>query len=157
MYLFCTTSIMNIFSSLSLALPHCLLAVTIPPEIPVLSSPPTIVKVNQAHLELQFLSWEASPDSGDKPSSYMYVVEMRREGTEDWQELRVFTGPESENVKVQLQYDFLESVTYDIRVIPILVHEGISYRGYGAETTFTVPVPGTVPLPTSVILTIHLS
>ena len=125
--------------------PHHLFAICFLAELPVLPSPPIIVKVNETHLELEFVSWEASPDSGDRPSSY--VVEIRREGSGHWQEVRLLYRHESGNVTVQLRYDFPMSVTYDIRVIPILVHEGISYRGYGAETTFIVPaMPGVASL-----------
>ena len=103
--------------------------------IPALRTTPTILEVNQSYLEFMFLT----SNSGDRPSSY--VVEIRREGAEDWQEVRVLSESESGNVTVNLQYDFQVSATYDVRVIPIFEYDGETYRGYGAQATFTVPIP----------------
>ena len=68
-----------------------------------------------------------------------YVVEIRREGTEDWEELRVLYGIQSGNVTINLQYDFQVSATYEVRVIPISVYNGV--RGHGAQVNFTVQAP----------------
>ena len=78
-------------------------------------------------------------NSGDMPSSY--VVEIRREGTDDWQELRVLSGSESGNVTVNLQHDFQVSAIYEVRVIPIFVYDEVPYRAYGAMASFTVHAP----------------
>ena len=107
--------------------------------LPALRTKPTILEVKQNYLKFVFLSWEASPHSGDRPSSY--VVEIRRAGTEDWQEQRVLSGLESGNITVSLQYDFNASATYEVRVIPILTYEGVFYQGYGIQTTFTLEAP----------------
>ena len=97
------------------------------------------MKVNETHLELEFLSWEASPDSGDRPSSY--VVEIRREDTEDWEELRVLSGSESGIISVTIEHNIKVTATYEVRVLPILTHEGTDYQGHGVPATFTVTAP----------------
>ena len=100
--------------------------------LPALIMTLTILEVNQNYLEFVFLV----SDSGDRPLSY--VVEIRREGNENWQEVRVLSGSESGNITVNLQYDFQASATYDARVIPIFEHDGLAYRGDGEQATFTV-------------------
>ena len=108
-------------------------------ELPVLPSPPIIVKVNETHLELEFLSWEASPGSGDRPSSY--VVAIRREGAEDWEELKMLSALESGMISVTIEHNFQVTANYMVRVLPILTHEGTDYQGHGVPATFTVTAP----------------
>ena len=105
-------------------------------ELPVLPSPPIIVKVNETHLELEFPSWEASLGSGDRPSSY--VVEIRRAGAEDWDELKRLSALESGMIFVTIKHNFQVTAAYEVRVLPILTHEGTDYQGHGVPTTFTV-------------------
>ena len=108
-------------------------------ELPVLPSPPIIVKVNETHLELEFAPWGASPGSRDRPSSY--VVEIRREGAEDWEELKMLSALESRMIFVTIKHNFQVTAAYEVRVLPILTHEGTDYQGHGVPAAFTVTAP----------------
>ena len=94
-----------------------------------------ILEVKQNHFVFVFLA----SDSRDKPSSY--VVEIRREAIDDWEELRVLSGTESGNITVNILYDLNASVTYDVRVFPIFEYGGLPYRGHAIQATFTAQMP----------------
>ena len=106
-----------------------------PPALPTPVTTLTILETTQNYLEFVFLA------SNSKDMPLYYVVEIRREGTEDWKELRLLSGNEFGNITVNLQYDFQVSATYYVKVFPIFVYNGVHYRGHGAQATFIAQTP----------------
>ena len=48
---------------------------------------------------------------------------------------------ESGMISVTIEHNFQVTANYEVRVLPILTHEGTDYQGHGVPAAFTVTAP----------------